>query len=236
MLSGKIEFRVSSPGLSSNSQTTGAVAYSRHRERRSAPCSLNTWPPQSQGRRWRGVKAWGILSILRWSNHHRAAPATTEEKDYRSFRFELIWDFGILKIGSSAQLQRGLPSPVIRWSALERPSETSTWLGRNVASGGALRHKSGSSSFTYYAVEALQYKTRRYEHTRTVFGAITKKQFEALATVEPPVAVVDSFGTWGLLLDEQTQLDVVESRTLATLWDVLLPKLVSGEVGVAQTL
>ena len=45
-------------------------------------------------------------------------------------------------------------------------------IGRGVAS---LRHKSASSSFTYYFAWAIQEKISVYEHTGTVFGAINKK-------------------------------------------------------------
>ena len=53
-------------------------------------------------------------------------------------------------------------------------------IGRGVA---ALRHKSGTMSFTYYSTRTIQAALRDYEHTGTVFGAINKSQFEALRVV-----------------------------------------------------
>ena len=68
-------------------------------------------------------------------------------------------------------------------------------IGRGLA---ALRHKSGSISFTYYSVGALQSEIQQYEHTGTVFGAITKKQFESLKTVEPTPGIACAFGSYAL--------------------------------------
>lgn len=104
-------------------------------------------------------------------------------------------------------------------------------IGRGVA---ALRHKLGSSSFTYYAAGALQRAIQQYEHTGTVFGAINKQQFEEMPTIEPTSDVVDAFGTFALQLDGRIRSNVAESRTLAALRDALLPKLVSGKLRVTQ--
>ncbi len=102
-------------------------------------------------------------------------------------------------------------------------------IGRGVA---ALRHKLGSSSFTYYAAGALQRAIQQYEHTGTVFGAINKQQFEEMPTIEPTSDVVDAFGMFALQFDRRIRSNVAESRTLAALRVALLPKLVSGEMRV----
>ena len=70
----------------------------------------------------------------------------------------------------------------------------------------------------------------QYEHTGTVFGAINKKQFEALKTIEPPPKVVDLFEAYVGPMDERIRSNVAESRTLAQTRDLLLPKLMSGEI------
>ena len=98
-------------------------------------------------------------------------------------------------------------------------------IGRGLA---ALRHKSGSISFTYYSVGALQSEIQQYEHTGTVFGAITKKQFESLKTVEPTPGIACAFGSYALSLDRHIRLNVAESRILESQRDSLLPELVSG--------
>ena len=57
----------------------------------------------------------------------------------------------------------------------------------------ALRHESGSRSFTYYSALAIQDRFRDYEHTGTVFGAINKQQFESLTVIEPDDHLVAAF-------------------------------------------
>ncbi len=102
-------------------------------------------------------------------------------------------------------------------------------IGRGIA---ALRHQSGSSSFTYHSVWAMQQELRQYEDTGTVFGAITKNQFETLMTLEPNWAVIDGFHSIAGEIDARIRANVYESRTLAALRDTLLPKLLSGAIRV----
>ena len=56
-------------------------------------------------------------------------------------------------------------------------------VGRGVA---GIRHKSGSRSYTYYAMHTLSDRFARFEAEGTVFGAINKKQFEGLRWLSPP--------------------------------------------------
>ena len=104
-------------------------------------------------------------------------------------------------------------------------------VGRGVA---ALRHTSGSRSFTYYSAWALQEEIQQYEHTGTVFGAITKAQFEALRVIEPLVELIDCFESQIKPLDQQIRSNVSDSRTLAAHRDALLPKLMSGKLRVEE--
>ena len=104
-------------------------------------------------------------------------------------------------------------------------------IGRGVA---ALRHRSGSSSFTYHSVWAMQRELRKYEHTGTVFGAINKGQFEALKVIEPEPRVVSAFDSMSRHLDARTRSNVSESRALVALRETLLPKLISGETRVGD--
>ncbi|MYJ10544.1 MAG: DNA polymerase beta domain-containing protein region, partial [Gemmatimonadetes bacterium] len=105
-------------------------------------------------------------------------------------------------------------------------------IGRGVA---ALRHKSGSSSFTYHSAWALQRELKEYEHTGTVFGAINKGQFQALTVTEPDPRVVEAFDAMSVNLDARIRSNTAASRTLAGLRDTLLPKLISGEIRVPAT-
>ncbi|MXX20937.1 MAG: restriction endonuclease subunit S [Cenarchaeum sp. SB0661_bin_35] len=105
-------------------------------------------------------------------------------------------------------------------------------IGRGLS---ALRHNSGSISFTYYKLWTMQEQLRQYEHTGTVFGAINKKQFESLLVTEPAVKVVEAFDVYVLQLDSRIRLNEDACRTLIAQRDALLPKLMSGEIRVLKS-
>jgi len=102
-------------------------------------------------------------------------------------------------------------------------------VGRGVA---AVRHKSGSRSYTYYAMHTLSNRFARFEAEGTVFGAINKKQFEGLRWLSPGENLVGEFEKIAFTLDEQIEKNTNETATLNTLRDTLLPKLISGELRV----
>jgi type I restriction enzyme S subunit len=102
-------------------------------------------------------------------------------------------------------------------------------VGRGVA---AVRHKSGSRSYTYYAMLALGERFKSYEAEGTVFGAINKKQFQNLPSIAPQPDIVSSFEKLTYPLDENIRSFEEEIRTLSETRDTLLPKLISGELRV----
>ena len=102
-------------------------------------------------------------------------------------------------------------------------------IGRGVA---AVRHKSGASSFTYYAIANLYPDFAKFEAEGTVFGSINKDSFEKLPFVIPPASIVSAFERLAEPLDEQIRILVEQSHTLANIRDALLPKLLNGELSV----
>lgn len=104
-------------------------------------------------------------------------------------------------------------------------------IGRGVA---ALRHRSGLRSFTYYSAWSIQKQLQQYEHTGTVFGAINKKQFEALKTIEPKQEMLELFESYVGPIDDRIKFNTAEAQTLAQTRDLLLPKLMSGEVQLKE--
>jgi len=102
-------------------------------------------------------------------------------------------------------------------------------IGRGVA---AIRHKSGSRSYTYYAIRALGEQFKSYEAEGTVFGAITKKQFQNVPSVAPEPQLVSSFEELVYPLDENIHSFEEQLNTLIETRDSLLPKLISGELRV----
>jgi len=102
-------------------------------------------------------------------------------------------------------------------------------IGRGLA---AVRHKTRSRSYTYYAMRFIQESLSRFEGEGTVFGSITKADFENLQVIIPPVEKVKEFEKFCFPIDEMIENNEQQSRTLAALRDALLPKLMRGEVRV----
>ena len=105
-------------------------------------------------------------------------------------------------------------------------------IGRGVA---AVRHKSGAVSFTYHAMENLSPDFALFEGEGTVFGSINKQNFENLRFVIPPPEVVAAYEQLAKPLDEQIRTLEHQSRTLSTLRDALLPKLLGGELCISES-
>ena len=103
-------------------------------------------------------------------------------------------------------------------------------IGRGVA---AVRHKTGAKSFTYHSMANLEPDFAKFEAEGTVFGSINKQNFENLRFVIPPPKIVAAYERLAAPLDEQIYNLEHQSRTLATLRDTLLPKLLSGALSVA---
>ncbi|MDZ4819543.1 MAG: restriction endonuclease subunit S, partial [Planctomycetota bacterium] len=85
-------------------------------------------------------------------------------------------------------------------------------------------------SFTYHAMANLEPDFAKFEAEGTVFGSINKQNFENLRFVIPPPEIVAAYECQAAPLDEQIYNFEHQSRTLATLRDTLLPKLLSGEL------
>lgn len=105
-------------------------------------------------------------------------------------------------------------------------------IGRGVA---AIRHNTGSRSYTYYTMQSLQKVFSRYEAEGTVFGSINKTDFQTLSQLRPSNEVIEAFERLTYSLDQSIENNEKESRTLAQTRDTLLPKLLSGEILVDDT-
>ncbi len=102
-------------------------------------------------------------------------------------------------------------------------------IGRGVS---ASRHKSGSRSFTYYAMRQLRELFKVYEGEGTVFGSINQKDFKSLPQLTIPTKLVKAFEEMGGTLDSKIELTSDTIQTVANLRDTLLPKLLSGELRI----
>lgn len=102
-------------------------------------------------------------------------------------------------------------------------------IGRGVA---AVRHKTGSRSYTFYFMHTLDKVFASFEAEGTVFGSIRKKDFGAISCVVPPRDLVVEFERMASPFDSRIEANERESRTLAALRNALLPKLISGKIRV----
>jgi type I restriction enzyme S subunit len=66
----------------------------------------------------------------------------------------------------------------------------------------------------------------------TTFAEISKRNFRPIQVIVPRKLVIDAFVQQVEPLHKQIVLNLQESNTLASLRDILLPKLISGELRV----
>jgi len=102
-------------------------------------------------------------------------------------------------------------------------------IGRGVS---AIRHKSGSRSFTHYMIKSLTEYFLNYEAEGTVFGCINKNDFEGIQCIAPYPDVVKLFESEAYPLDEIILRNEKETQILIDIRDSLLPKLISGKIRI----
>ena len=106
-------------------------------------------------------------------------------------------------------------------------------IGRGVA---AVQHKSDAPSFTFQFLKSVKEVFAQFEAEGTVFGSIGKDNFHAIACVNPPREIVSMYESKVSAMDHRVEINEHESRTLTTLRDALLPKLISGKIRVKKGL
>jgi type I restriction enzyme S subunit len=102
-------------------------------------------------------------------------------------------------------------------------------IGRGVA---AIRHSSGTRSFTYYFMKQFRAALDLFNAEGTVFGSIGRRDFERLAVIAPPPSIVNTFEMISAPIDDAIALAQQQTITLTELRDILLPKLISGDLRV----
>ncbi len=102
-------------------------------------------------------------------------------------------------------------------------------IGRGVA---AFRYKNNPSyySYTYYKLKSLLEEIKQFNDNGTVFGSISKSDFENLDIVIPDENTIMSFQQQVKPIDDKIINNNNEIRTLIQTRDGLLPRLMSGEV------
>ena len=108
-------------------------------------------------------------------------------------------------------------------------------IGRGVAS---FRYKKSKDfyTYTYYKMKSLLHEIRQFNQEGTVFGAISKDDFERFEVVLPPYNLVQDFQNSVYGIDEKITFNQSQIYMLENLRDTLLPKLMNGAARVKKDL
>ena len=104
-------------------------------------------------------------------------------------------------------------------------------IGRGVA---AFRYKGNKSfySYTYYKLKSLLAEIKQYNDNGTVFGSISKSDFENIDIVIPDNDIILSFQEKVKVIDDKINNNNNEILTLVQFRDGLLSKLMNGEINL----
>ncbi|MBK6617164.1 MAG: restriction endonuclease subunit S [Nitrosomonas sp.] len=104
-------------------------------------------------------------------------------------------------------------------------------IGRGVA---AFRYKNNNNyyTYTYFKLRSLMEEIKKFNDEGTVFGSISKSDFDALETIIPSSELIVEFEKEAKPINDKVIENCAQIHTLETLRDTLLPKLMSGEVRV----
>ena len=104
-------------------------------------------------------------------------------------------------------------------------------IGRGVA---AFRYKHNKEyySYTYYKLKSLLEEIKSFNDNGTVFGSISKSDFENLDIVIPDDEVIKMFQKQVKVIDDKIINNNNEIQTLIQTRDGLLPKLMSNEINI----
>lgn len=108
-------------------------------------------------------------------------------------------------------------------------AQESCCIGRGVAS---FRYKKNQEfySYTYYKMKSLMKEIKRFDREGTVFGSISKDDFEKLEIALPPHKLIQTFQDNAREIDGKIYLNRSQICKLDNLREILLSKLMSGEV------
>ena len=87
--------------------------------------------------------------------------------------------------------------------------------------------------FTYWNIRMTVDELQQRTHG-TIFDTITRHTFQLVDTIIPPLKLADTFETAVQPIMNRILSNLQESRTLATVRDTLLPKLIAGELRLRE--
>jgi len=83
---------------------------------------------------------------------------------------------------------------------------------------------------------SIQSELKTYDNEGTVFGSINKETLGNIKNIIPPLKIVEQFNS---LIEDNDALIYnfsYENQSLTSLRDILLPKLISGDLEVAEVM
>ena len=98
-----------------------------------------------------------------------------------------------------------------------------------------LRGKAGDTYFTYFSATRLVQQLQQRAHG-SVFDTITQETFSGVHVAYPQAPVVQAFDAAVDALMARIRENLLQAQTLSTLRDTLLPRLISGQLRVAEAL
>lgn len=110
-------------------------------------------------------------------------------------------------------------------------AQTECCIGRGVAAF-RYQHNNDYYTYTYFKLSSLMREITMFNDEGTVFGSISKTDFEKIATRVPPPSLIEKFEETVSPINDKVITNCGQIKSLEKLRDSLLPKLMSGEVRV----
>ena len=104
-------------------------------------------------------------------------------------------------------------------------------IGRGVASF-RYKHDSKCYTYTYFKLRSLMKEIKKFNDVGTVFGSISKTDFQKMELVLPPREVVQQYEHEATATNEKIIKNCYQMNMLRKFQKTLLPKLINGEVRV----
>nr|MBC8362773.1 restriction endonuclease subunit S [Candidatus Desulfatibia profunda] len=104
-------------------------------------------------------------------------------------------------------------------------------IGRGLA---AVRHKRNYMSYTFYKIRSLKDDFDSFEQQGTVFGSIGKDDFNNIVIFMPSEKTIQEFEQIAEPIDNKIFTNSVQVRSLSRMRDMLLPKLMIGEIRINE--
>ena len=104
-------------------------------------------------------------------------------------------------------------------------------IGRGLS---AIRSKTGHQSFVLYTMLSLREKLDLFNGEGTVFGSINRNALNSMPIIIPTNAKIETFERIVAPMDANIRNNYNEICRLESIRDILLPKLMSGEIDVSE--